>query len=158
MNKFINPKCQKCGHYQKPEVCLLKNTQINPEGLCHNYTESPFICEVCGKHLIAESVNYTTGIESPFHIVCINCLHQMYTCGTCIEAQTCKFENDQTIPEPAYVMQTIQQGPVISQMQVKNPKRINLTCKVNCPCFVDGDCIRAAGGYCDKYKCAVKNW
>ena len=160
MNKFLNPKCKKCGHAQASQVCKIDNTPIADieNGFCACYTESPYICEYCGRHLVSEQVIYTYGIQSSFHLLCPDCIERINTCNTCEKASQCRFENDHTIPEPAYVMKTIQQGPMIQQIQIKNPKRINLTCKVNCPCFHNDECIRDARGYCDNYECAVKNW
>jgi hypothetical protein len=154
MTKFLNPRCAKCGHYQKG-ICLLDNQPSKDTSLCRYYTESPYICELCGKHLIQEVVNYTFGTNP--HIVCNNCFQQIYTCQACEYGNVCKFEQDQTVPEPTYVTQQIRQGPAIIQQQVKNPKRINLTCRVNCPCFINEQCCKENGS-CDKYQCSVENW
>lgn len=154
MNKFVNPRCAKCGHY-KMGNCLLDNQPSKDTNLCQYYTESPYVCELCGKHLFQEAVNYTFGTEP--HLICIHCFQQIGTCQTCKSGNTCSFHQDQTIPEPAYVMQQIRQGPAIIQQQVKNPKRINLTCKVNCPCFINEQCNRENGS-CEKYECTVSNW
>ena len=156
MTKFLNPKCAKCGHYQMGQ-CLLTGETPNDTALCYNYTESPYICELCGKHLTNELVNYVFGNQTLHHLVCINCLQKMYSCETCECGNTCKFEQDHTVPEPTYVMQQIRQGPAVIQQQVKNPKRINLTCRVNCPCFINEQCCKEIGS-CDKYQCSVENW
>ena len=154
-----NPKCAKCGHL-KGGNCLLTNAAIpNPnETFCMHYTESPYVCEVCGKHLTQETVNYTNGNKAPHHLICLQCYTTITTCRGCIESGNCRFEQDQTVPEPPYVMQQVRQGNAIMQTQVKNPKRINLTCRANCPCFINEECMKSADSSCDKYKCAVKDW
>lgn len=154
MTKFINPRCAKCGHYQMGQ-CLLTHEPAKDTALCIYYTESPYICEKCGRHLTQETVNYTYGTKP--HIICGECYQHLFTCVSCKCGHTCKFEQDSTVPEPTYVMQQIRQGPSIIQTQVKNPKRINLTCRVNCPCFVNEVCLKEIGS-CDKYECSVPNW
>ena len=156
MDKFVNPRCEKCGHH-KHGHCLLKDEAVRSTDLCQHYTESPYICELCGRYLSYEGVNYTYGDKTKHHLVCISCFSILYTCQTCKCANTCNFEQDSTVPEPAYVMQQMRQGPAIIQQQVKNPKRINLTCKVNCPCFINEQCCKEIGS-CDKYQCFVENW
>lgn len=158
MIKFLNPRCEKCGHFAKNGACLLDKSLTDKEGLCRYYTESPYICELCGKHLISIEAIFTSGNQHPFHIICRQCIEKIGKCNTCQKAANCRFENDNTVPEPAYVMQTIRQGPMVTQTQVKNPKRINLTCKAGCSCYINGECERNDGGYCDNYICAVENW
>lgn len=161
MNKFVNPRCGKCGHY-KNNICLLTNLEVDKNDLCRNYTESPYICEICGNHLTLKKVIFTYGQNNPFHMICPTCISFINTCQTCKSVNTCKFVEDQTISEPPYIMkqnviEQLRQGPAIIQQQVKNPKRINLTCKVNCPCFINEQCNRENGS-CDKYQCSVENW
>ena len=157
MIKFLKPRCEKCAHY-KSQHCILQNIIPNPTALCSNYTESPYICEICGKHLISSEVIWTYGNEISHHMICGNCINLINTCGSCKQAQDCRFEQDHTISEPAYVIEQIRQGPAIMQQQIKNPKRINLTCATGCPCYINGECVKSDGNSCEKYVCIVKNW
>ena len=153
-----NPKCQKCAHRQGNN-CALSNTPLtNLDTFCPHYTESAYICELCGKHLFKEAVNYTYGDKQSYHLICLNCYSLLFTCQTCQSANTCAFEQDQTVSEPPYVMAQMRQGNSIIQQQIKNPKRIELTCKVNCPCFINDECQRQNGGSCDKYRTIVNDW
>ena len=152
-----NPKCGKCKHHQSGQ-CLIIDTPTDNDWFCAHYTESPLICEICGNHLLNYQVFLSPGQQSPYHITCENCSKAINSCNTCRNANICKFDQDNTIPEPAYVMQQVRQGPAIIQQQVKNPKRINLTCATGCSCYVNGECIKSNGNSCEKYVCSVKNW
>lgn len=149
--------CGKCKHHQGGQ-CLIINALTDNDWFCAHYTESPYICELCGRHLYSEAVNYTYGNQSTHHLICLNCYSMLSTCQTCKNANTCKFEQDLTIPEPAYIIQQIRQGPAVFKQQVKNPKRINLTCATGCSCYVNGECVKSNGNSCEKYVCSVENW
>ena len=154
---FNNPKCEKCAnnHLQR---CLLFDKVMEDDFFCYYYTESPYVCEICKKHLPTDKVVYETGgNQTSYHLICANCSSMIGTCSFCKNANTCKFEQDKTISEPLYVIQEIRQGPMITQQQVKNPKRIEKTC-INCSCYKSGDCLKANNSSCEDYKCIVENW
>ena len=154
MIHFPDPKCDKCGH-NKGGKCKLMDCPPNTN-FCSYYTESPYICEICKAHLPKEAVCWEKGTNS-YHIVCSQCSSTMGKCNNCANSSICRFQQDNTIAAPLYVTQTIQQGPMITQQQVKNPARIQQTC-INCPCYISDECQRSNNGSCEKYSCSVENW
>lgn len=157
MQKFINPKCAKCAHLRGANACLLhKQNLINTDTFCAEYTESPYICEICGNHIATTNVVWEKG-DISYHTICAKCSSAIGTCNICKTFTTCVFETDNTIPEPPYIMHQMRQGQTIIQQQVKNPARIQRTC-INCCCYKSGECQRQDGNSCEKYSCAVENW
>ena len=142
-----NIKCKKCKHYQNGQ-CLILNSPREENQFCSNYTDSPYICELCGNHLISSQVLYEQGKQTPWHMICGNCFTAITTCKVCSYNNYCAFAQDASIKETPYTMQTIRQGNSIIQMQAKNPKRIELTCK-KCKCFHNDSCLREEDSQCE---------
>lgn len=67
--------------------------------------------------------------------ICPTCFAKIGTCDTCTYGNICELMTDQS--EPPYVMQTVRQGPMIMQQQVKNPNLIARHCN-KCCCSFDG--------------------
>ena len=89
-------------------------------------------CEVCGQSIITKTI-IDIGEKGELHYLCEECSKKTGTCFTCKMREECEFEtNPSTIPK--VIQQRIQQGPMTSIIQVKNPTRIEMFCK-NCKCF-----------------------
>ena len=106
-------------------------------------------CEVCGQPIIAKTVIDITE-EGKFYYLCEECSAKTGTCFTCKMREECEFEtNPSTIPK--VVQQRIQQGPMTSIVQVKNPTRVEMFCK-NCKCFDEEFGCLKENGCCGNYK------
>ena len=82
--------------------------------------------------------------------LCDRCSKIPAQCGLCQKAEICPFENEQ-INLPKVVIQTIQKGNMTAQIQVKNPERIEETCKKSCPCFSEELGCLKENGICGNY-------
>lgn len=105
-------------------------------------------CIRCNKEVSNEFV--TLYNEKVF---CSNCARLFGSCLMCEHFEGCSF-SDEAIDIPPFVMQTVQHGPVKTQIQVANPKRIEATCLAHkCSCFdkKEHKCMRGFG-VCDNYK------
>ena len=63
----------------------------------------------------------------------------------------CSFENDPS-PLPKIVQKQVRQGNMTAITQVRNPERIEITCKKDCPCYdPEFECLRQFGtcGKCE---------
>lgn len=112
--------------------CIVHTTQINK-------------CDFCGQVSITPLVVCPTE-DNQVRYVCDQCCSLFGTCRTCIQANGgCDFEtNPSTLPK--VVQKEIRQGNMISRMQVRNPARIDITCKAGCKCWnEENGCLREAG-------------
>ena len=102
-------------------------------------------CEVCGS-IDPNYVLFLNKDETAYIPVCSNCSKLSGTCGECLKSATCDFETNPS-PIPKAVQKRIQQGNQIVMAQIKNPSRIDATCRINCPCFSEEN------GCCREYNC-----
>lgn len=100
-------------------------------------------CENCGQPIVTKTIIDITK-EGELHYLCEECSAKTGTCFTCKMREECEFEtNPSTIPK--VVQQRIQQGPMTSIVQVKNPARVEMFCK-NCKCFDEEfGCLKESG-------------
>lgn len=82
-------------------------------------------------------------------VFCSKCAEELASCVGCAHGRTCSFETDPS-PIPPVIQKQIRQGLMTQIIQVKNPDRIAITCKLNCPCWDGENCGREVG-YCNKY-------
>ena len=101
-------------------------------------------CEVCGK-IVPDSM-FTQKSDGSWIRICKNCQSKSGTCGGCSKSSICDFETNPS-PIPKAVQKRIQQGNQIVMAQIKNPSRIDATCRINCPCFSEEN------GCCREYNC-----
>lgn len=87
-------------------------------------------CDICGKQYLPRGA--TVEVHSG-KVICPTCAQQMAACGACAHSKICTFETDPS-PIPKIVVQTVQQGNMRIQQQVRNPAREEITCK-NCKCY-----------------------
>ena len=123
--RTLNPQqCPLIGYNyadDRNQVCLYHITEI-------------IYCARCGN--IIPTVHYplTHYSDGTWKPTCENCLKLSGTCGGCSKSSTCDFETNPS-PIPKAVQKRIQQGNQIMVTTIKNPSRIDVTCRVNCPCF-----------------------
>ena len=87
---------------------------------------------------------------------CLRCKDLFGTCAMCVNAEICPFQTSD-IDIPPIVMQTIRQGPVTMQQQIKNPDRIRETCQKLCPCFHEEFACLKENGTCGNYARRLPN-
>lgn len=129
--------------------CGLDGREIIPKSdFCSRHNASPHQCEICGRFILDGSI--LDRENEQYHELCMDCFKALKTCPTC-DCKNCDFETN-PIQIPKVVMQNIRQGNMLMQTQVRNPERINATCRNGCPCWTDGNgCGRELNG-CEKYK------
>ena len=134
-------------------ICPIYKTRFSAdEGGCPAFTNGIEHCDICGSPILKGGNLYLEDSDATLKIICGNC-SQLPKCRLCTHINQCAFE-------PPFVMQTIQQGNMIMQQQVRNQKRVELTCGKGCPCYhqtSEGDfqCFRDYGEGCRNHKI---NW
>ena len=117
-----------------PQQCPLIGYQYaddrNQECPYHT-TELPK-CDICGQ--IDPNSVLTQKSDGSWIRICKNCQSKSGTCGGCSKSSTCDFETNPS-PIPKAVQKRFQQGNQIIVTTIKNPSRIDVTCRINCPCF-----------------------
>ena len=136
-------KCNDCIINQS---CSLR--AIDPSN-CKNpiTTANLFTCDICGRQYLPHqaTVEAHTG-----KVICPNCAQFMMACGSCKFSEGCAFDTDPS-PIPKVVMQTIQQGNMRIQQQVRNPAREEITCK-KCKCYNEEfHCMRTYLSRCSNF-------
>lgn len=134
MNPF-NPKT--CG-FACPEEnkCLVHGYDLSKTAKIYN-------CDICHKPTLDIIVE-----PSMHKLICFDCYSKLSTCFGCKHGQYCAFEQDPS-PIPKITVQTIRQGNMVGQIQIKNPERIKICC-TGCPCYKNDKCERD-NLYCSAY-------
>ena len=129
-------KCGTCifRHKEFGKCTYLQQSVAEDQDACAGYAseEDKITCEICGRQTLRRNVVIFN--EERVHLVCGDCAEKNGTCQTCLERKTCPFETDPS-PLPKVVQKRIQQGPMVQIMQIKNPERVNITCRAGCPCW-----------------------
>jgi hypothetical protein len=135
--------CETCG-FRSPngKTCLIFQTEMQ---YCSKHEENPEKCSICGNLMIKNTSIYDSDKEI---VICQNCNQMMKTCRFCLN-QYCAFEQDPN-PMPKVVVQTIQQGNMTMQMQIRNPEREKMFC-LTCNCYLEEfGCMRQLNQGCEK--------
>ena len=132
MNKGIFKYCGKCTIRREQDgFCSIFNKVVDAtEQGCPFFMSEILTCDVCGKQVIPISNLVIHTGDAGTALLCFDCATG--ACNVCIHAQECRFQTDQSCPEPPFVVQTVRQGPTVIQRQVPNIKRIKITCS-DCP-------------------------
>jgi hypothetical protein len=118
---------------------------------CLKFTSSIVKCELCGGITVPQASYIDMTNPEQEHIVCAGCQQHFGHCPTCKHTKNCSFETDPS-SLPKVIQQQTRQGNMISVTQVKNPARIDITCKKGCPCFSEEfGCLRQFNS-CGSYK------
>ena len=117
-----------------PQQCPLIGYQYADDRnqVCPYYTTELPKCDICGQ--IDPNSVLTKKSDGSWIRLCKNCQNKSGTCGGCSKSSTCDFETNPS-PIPKAVEKRFQQGNQIMITQIKNPLRIDATCRINCPCF-----------------------
>lgn len=135
--------------------CPVFGSAPNPDETCPAYQSEVHTCNLCGQPIMGKSIVDITDETS--HLMCAQCAAAGDSCRSCRNAY-CAFEQDTTCQEPPYIMQTVRQGNMTMQTQVRNLERVKATCAKACPCFCKEslDCLRQLG-YCSNYSINWRN-
>lgn len=90
-------------------------------------------CIHCGRPCPQDAIVMA---EPAAYAICRQCYTLYNTCNACTNVVTCAF-NTHPSPLPKQIQQTIRQGNMTMQSFVKNPERIDITCKIGCHCWSD---------------------
>lgn len=140
---ILDPKLQKCrmfGHEVNPAV-----------DFCSKHTTELVTCELCGGQIPKNQSIISVVQGKPNRLTCERCSHLYGTCHLCTNGVFCSFENDPS-PLPKVIQKQVRQGNMTAITQVRNPERVEITCKKNCPCYdAEFECLRQFGtcGKCD---------
>jgi hypothetical protein len=128
----MEKKCATCALKSlQGGMCPIFRANTEDENGCPQHTSHIDQCAICGGMIIKEGTYYID--DNVMHIVCPTCVNG-HPCTGCENFQTCRLMTDQSCPEPLYVMQTMQQGNMVVQQQVINPKRVQAICP-QCKCY-----------------------
>ena len=156
---LTNRTCGKCVlRQQTGGVCPLFTQAVSAnEGGCPSFTGTQIFCELCHNLIVGDS-NALLDITAPneMHTICKQCQKAIGHCNTCRHSNTCAFETDPS-DLPKVVQQQTRQSNMISVMTVKNPSRIEITCKKGCPCFHEEIGCLKENGTCGNYKILYDN-
>ena len=146
--------CFNCGYHQldTTKCPLIAYTYKNGAvPVCPYWVGELNKCGVCGQVIAGQTLRFFEATDGTFKLLCDNCKNALGTCRTCTKSTTCDFETNPS-PIPKAVIKSIQQGSMITQIQIKNPSRIDISCRVNCECFSEEfGCLRE-NGTCGKYE------
>lgn len=131
---ILNPKLLKC---------QLFGHQVNPkEDYCSKHTESLLTCGFCGGAMDKEHSILQFKNDTYVRTVCERCNSLTGTCQLCKHGGKCLFETDPS-PLPKVVEKVFRQGPMTTVTQIRNPERIEITCKKGCPCYdPENECLK----------------
>lgn len=148
----INRTCGECALRQNG-ICPIFNVGVEAaQGACLSFTRELTPCELCG-NIIIGSDNKLIDITIPDerHIICRDCKKTFGHCASCKNRSDCDFEtNPSDIPK--LIQKELRQGNMIQIMTVKNPSRIEITCKKGCPCFLEEFGCLKENNTCGNYK------
>lgn len=139
-------KCKTCLYAKQLQDgsygCTKFNIKIdlNKDGCSwHKLTGTP--CCICGKP--EDNLIVLYGTDNTVYPFCQNCYQYYHTCQLCQNANICGFMDDHS--EPQVINQTVRQGFMVIQQQVKNPKLIDKHCTV-CKCGNNKNCNKDTNG------------
>ena len=135
-----NKKCNTCGYCDAArKACALYGRTIDVNAdYCskHIKLDNLEICAICGNPIVGGV--YDIDSDTYLHL---ECAKQLGTCATCQLALVCEF-NTNPDPTPKAITQTLRQGNMTIQQQVRNPDRIDMFCK-ECACFdTENGCLK----------------
>lgn len=140
---ILDSKLQKCrmfGHQVEPAI-----------DFCSKHTTELITCELCGGQIPkAQSIIYVNK-GKPNRLICERCSQLHGTCHFCKNSAICSFETDPS-SLPKMIQKQVRQGNMIAMTQIRNPERIEITCKKGCPCYdPELECLRQFGtcGKCE---------
>ena len=151
-----NKYCKTCGylHPQAP-MCQLRGEQVDVNtDFCSKHQEISVVgnCAICGNPIYNTNLLLDMQEDGTFRHIHLACGRMLNTCNTCKHHLQCEFETNPD-PTPKLITQTVRQGNMIMQTQIRNPDRVHKFC-YECPCFdSENECLKqfnCCGNYTEK--------
>ena len=144
--------CINCGYHSLDALqCPLIGYQYTQEHdtVCPYWVPEVPKCDLCGQ--IDPNSVLTQSSDESWKRLCRNCIDKFGGCGGCKKSTECDFETNPS-PLPKAVEKRFQQGNQIMVVTVKNPDRIEISCKKNCGCWDENFGCLKENGCCGKYE------
>ena len=142
--------CRSCGFLDQANLmCGLTGSAVSDPSaeFCSKHNHNPLTCAICNRFAPPEA----TVIMENDDVICFECYSHRGTCAICANAIGCEYETNPS-PLPKVIQRTVQKGNMITVINVKNPTRIEETCKKGCSCFSEEfGCLRE-NNHCGAYK------
>ena len=151
---MINKTCGACALMKLAGgTCPIFREPIGPqEPACPRFKRELNNCDMCGQPILGEEIIYLNpNNQTQIRVYCEQCSNQIGKCPTCENANSCDFQTN-TSNIPPIIQQQIRQGNAVMMTQVKNPERIEITCKKNCKCFDSEYGCMKEEGFCFHWK------
>lgn len=151
MQMALTKTCGECALRQNGICPIFQEAVEAAQSACVKYTDELFTCELCGGIILRGDRLFDVTIPNEIHTVCRNCKKHFGHCASCKCGNECRFETDPS-DLPKLTQKEFRQGNMIQIVTVKNPSRVDLTCKNGCPCFdPDFGCLKE-NNTCGNYK------
>ena len=152
--------CFNCGYRQldNTKCPLIGYAYPNDETaapVCPYWTSEITYCGVCGQIIAGPGLMLYEAADGTFQNICERCKKASGTCAMCTKSNLCDFETNPS-PIPKAVQKQVQQGPVTTITTIRNPSRIDITCRVNCPCWDENFGCLKENGTCGKYESRIQ--
>lgn len=144
--------CLTCAYRAlNPQQCPLIGYQYanDRNQVCPYHTTELPKCDICGR--VTPNSMFRQKSDGSWIRICKNCQGNSGTCGGCSKSATCDFETNPS-PIPKAIQKRTQQGNQIMVTTVKNPSRIEVTCRINCPCFSEENGCCREYNTCSNYE------
>lgn len=147
-------RCFNCCYQQNLQCQILKRN-VDADDSCPYFSSELCRCANCGTIIVGQPILVLSEDEPPkTRCICGNCAQQSGTCNLCKERSNCDFKTN-PVQLPEMVQQQIRRGNQVMVATVKNPARIDATCKQNCKCWDDEFGCLKENGTCGKYALCI---
>ena len=123
--------CKECAYFDDMRCKISGQPAISHNVACASFSSQRYECDICHRQIHHTEVIYDSKSNK---IICSDCGNRLSTCDNCHNGNICVFETDPS-PLPKQIQKQIRQGNMIGQTIIKNPDRILITCKKDCPCW-----------------------
>ena len=123
--------CKECAYFDDMCCKISGQPAISHNIACASFSSQRYECDICHRQIHHTEVIYDSKSNK---IICSDCGNRLSTCDNCHNGNICLFETDPS-PLPKQIQKQIRQGNMFGQTIIKNPDRIDITCKKNCPCW-----------------------
>ena len=148
--------CATCIYASKQlNKCLLSKLTIDINSdYCSKWSDAIDCCDLCGNAIPLASLNLVLKKGKRNILICAKCLANLDSCNSCANVKECSFETDPS-SLPKVVQKQIKNGNMVMTTNIRNPERIDITCRKNCNCFSEENgCLRqfnSCGNHVDIY-------
>lgn len=123
--------CKECAYFDDMRCKISGRPATSHDTACASFNSQRYECDVCHRQIHHTEVIYDSKTNK---IVCSDCCNRLSSCDNCHNGHLCLFETDPS-PLPKQVQKQYRQGNMFGQTIIKNPDRIDITCKKGCPCW-----------------------